>query len=472
MCRVLTSMVVAYAMASTATTVSAFTPTVSARSRFVPSSRHWTSKTTAARPSASAGARGLRAVVEPGMLGGVDPVWLHQVFTGIADASGPALDPSSATAATSLLAEGGGLFGTGLNLNPVEFLTAMTETAITGLHDMLQGLGVPSAYGISIIFFTVFVKAITYPLTYQQLASTTKMQALGPKVKELQRRYANNPEAANQAISQLYQTENVNPLAGCLPAIAQIPIFISLYRSLLNLAKENKLTEGFLWIPSLEGPTFDSPPTEMMSWIKEWTDGAPKLGWQDTLAYLTIPVILVLTQSVSMKIMQPAKDPNAPVDESQQASQNVLKFLPLLIGWFSLSVPSALGLYWILNNFISTATSVIIRNKIATEMGDPSAGAKIEFPSLPFGGKESVEGKQDQEGPEILAATVTREGLEDSTVMEQSKGFGGPEVLDAELGGDIVSKDGTPVAAVGADSKSKPKGATKKRTKKKKARKS
>ena len=51
--------------------------------------------------------------------------------------------------------------------------------------------------------------------------------------------------------------------------------------------------------------------------------------------------------------------------------------------------------------------------QIATEMGDPSAGAKIEFPSLPFGGKESVEGKQDQEGPEILAATVTREGLED-----------------------------------------------------------
>lgn len=50
------------------------------------------------------------------------------------------------------------------------------------------------------------------------------------QVKELQARYANNPEAANQAVQQLYQTENVNPLAGCLPAIAQIPIFISLYR--------------------------------------------------------------------------------------------------------------------------------------------------------------------------------------------------------------------------------------------------
>lgn len=62
-------------------------------------------------------------------------------------------------------------------------------------------------------------------------------------------------------------------------------------------------------------------------------DGAPKLGWHDTLAYLTIPVILVITQSVSMKIMQPAKDPNAPVDESQQASQNVSarKMYPLVL---------------------------------------------------------------------------------------------------------------------------------------------
>lgn len=102
--------------------------------------------------------------------------------SGIANAPGAsALDPSSAASTPLLLAEGG-LFGTGLSLNPIELLTALTEAAITGLHDLLQGMGVPSAYGISIIFFTIFVKTLTYPLTYQQLASTTKMQTLGPKV--------------------------------------------------------------------------------------------------------------------------------------------------------------------------------------------------------------------------------------------------------------------------------------------------
>lgn len=69
--------------------------------------------------------------------------------------------------------------------HPVQFLTGATEAAITGLHDILSSMGVPSAYGISIICFTLFVKAVTFPLTYQQLASTTKMQTLGPKVTHL-----------------------------------------------------------------------------------------------------------------------------------------------------------------------------------------------------------------------------------------------------------------------------------------------
>eukprot|EP00903_Cladosiphon_okamuranus_P009688 g9217.t1 len=447
--RPLTALVAACAMASPGT-VSAFAPpglAVSARSRFSPASS-WTSRSIAGvvRPSAS-GVRGLRAMVDPGMVHGVDPAWLHQVFTGIADAD--------VTAVAEEAAKGGG------GWNPVQLLTAGTEAAITGLHDVLSSMGVPSAYGISIICFTIFVKTITFPLTYQQLESTTKMQTLGPKVKELQARYVNNPEAANQAVQQLYQTENVNPLAGCLPAIAQIPIFIALYRSLLNLAKENKLTESFLWIPSLEGPTFDSPPTDMMSWLKDWSDGAPKLGWHDTIAYLTIPLILVITQSISTQIMQPAKDPTKPVDESQAASQNVLKFLPLMIGWFSLSVPSALGLYWILNNFISTATSVFIRNKIAAESGNPNMKAPMPKISMPF----------MEEEPEVVAMPVARKEVVDSTFVE-TKGFvPTPATLDAEVEGEIVKEDGTPVASV-APSESKPKKQAAKKKRNKKARKS
>jgi YidC/Oxa1 family membrane protein insertase len=62
--------------------------------------------------------------------------------------------------------------------------------------------------------------------------------------------------------------QQINPLSGCLPTLAQIPIFISLYRALLNLAKENALNEPFLWLPSLEGPVFGAAPADSLNWIK------------------------------------------------------------------------------------------------------------------------------------------------------------------------------------------------------------
>ena len=104
------------------------------------------------------------------------------------------------------------------------------------------------------------VKAVTLPLTVTQLESTTKMQQLTPYQQKIQQIYKDDDTTKSQMLSQLFQVANVNPLAGCLPAIAQIPIFISLYRALQNLVAENKLAEPFLWIPDLEGPVFSNPP--------------------------------------------------------------------------------------------------------------------------------------------------------------------------------------------------------------------
>ncbi|KAL3917158.1 MAG: hypothetical protein SGPRY_006514, partial [Prymnesium sp.] len=202
------------------------------------------------------------------------------------------------------------------------------------------------------------LKALTFPLNKQQIESTAKMQAIQPMAKKLQEKYSNrDPARLNQELQKLYQDNQahlakVNPLAGCLPALAQIPIFIGLYRALLELAKDNLLTEPFLWIPSLEGPSRDY--TEGIKWLTEgWANGAPALGWHDTLAYLVLPVVLVASQYVSTAFLTPKTD-----DPAQQQSQAILKFLPLMIGWFSLNVPSGLGLYWLVNNVVTTATTV------------------------------------------------------------------------------------------------------------------
>lgn len=124
-----------------------------------------------------------------------------------------------------------------------------------------------NTYGLAIIAFTVLVKVVTLPLNYKQIESTTKMQAIQPMVrvlvsllrkrpspasmsnphpplkhtkqmKEIQQKYKSDPQLQQQKMAQLYQDNNVNPLAGCLPALVQIPIFISLYRALTNLAAQ------------------------------------------------------------------------------------------------------------------------------------------------------------------------------------------------------------------------------------------
>ena len=93
------------------------------------------------------------------------------------------------------------------------------------------------------------------------------IQALQPSIKEVQAKYQSNPEVMNQKIADLYQANDVNPLAGCLPSLVQIPVFIGLYRSVLNLAQENKLDEPFLFLPNLEGPTYGADPAHGSDWL-------------------------------------------------------------------------------------------------------------------------------------------------------------------------------------------------------------
>lgn len=148
------------------------------------------------------------------------------------------------------------------------FLTGPIAGLLQLIHSVLYGAGFKAnAWGASIIFLTLLIKAVTFPLTKQQLESTTKMQAMSPAIKEIQAKYQSNPEVMNQKIAEFYQVNEINPLAGCLPSLAQIPIFIGLYRAVLELASENKLDEPFLFLPNLEGPTYGADPAHGSDWL-------------------------------------------------------------------------------------------------------------------------------------------------------------------------------------------------------------
>ncbi|KAF5821524.1 putative membrane insertase YidC/ALB3/OXA1/COX18, membrane insertase YidC/Oxa1 [Helianthus annuus] len=254
------------------------------------------------------------------------------------------------SAAATTVQKSGGWFG---------FISDAMEVVLKILKDGLSAVHVPYSYGFAIILLTVVVKIATLPLTKQQVESTLAMQNLQPKIKAIQQRYAGNQERIQLETSRLYTKAGVNPLAGCLPTLATIPVWIGLYQALSNVANEGLLTEGFFWIPSLGGPTTIAARQSGsgISWLFPFVDGHPPLGWHDTAAYLVLPVLLVLSQYVSMEIMKPPQTD----DPTQKNTLLVFKFLPLMIGYFSLSVPSGLSIYWFTNNVLSTAQQVWLR---------------------------------------------------------------------------------------------------------------
>ncbi|XP_030966734.1 inner membrane protein PPF-1, chloroplastic [Quercus lobata] len=239
------------------------------------------------------------------------------------------------------------------------FISDAMEVVLKVLKDGLSAVHVPYAYGFAIILLTIIVKVATYPLTKQQVESTLAMQNLQPKIKAIQQRYAGNQERIQLETSRLYKQAGVNPLAGCFPTLATIPVWIGLYQALSNVANEGLLTEGFFWIPSLGGPTSIAARQSGsgVSWLFPFVDGQPPLGWHDTAAYLVLPVLLVVSQYVSMELMKPPQTD----DPTQKNTLLVFKFLPLMIGYFSLSVPSGLSIYWFTNNVLSTAQQVWLR---------------------------------------------------------------------------------------------------------------
>jgi membrane protein insertase Oxa1/YidC/SpoIIIJ len=128
------------------------------------------------------------------------------------------------------------------------------DFVLGNIESLYAGLGVPNAYGWSIISLTAFVKFLTLPLTKKQVESAMAVQALKPRIDVIKERYGEDKQKIQKETSRLYEQAQVNPLAGCFPSLLQIPIFIGLYKSLNNVALSGALdNEGFLWLPSLAG---------------------------------------------------------------------------------------------------------------------------------------------------------------------------------------------------------------------------
>lgn len=231
------------------------------------------------------------------------------------------------------------------------------------VDEPLRKAGFTQTWGVSIFLFTASVRALLIPFSISQNKSSEYMKALKPYTKKIKEKYSDE-NMQNRAISKLYEDAQQNPLAGCVTSFAQIPIFLGLYRAVTRLAREGRLDEPFLWIPTLQGPVSAENNYRGMEWLTEgWVDKHPAMGWEATLPFLIMPVVLVLMQSFTMRVLQQPEDDSQSEEEKEQmqSTQKILKFLPLMIGFFSLQVPAGLTIYWFTSNLFTVSQSLIIR---------------------------------------------------------------------------------------------------------------
>lgn len=224
------------------------------------------------------------------------------------------------------------------------------EQGLLFFNHLLSVLGVPYSFGFAIILFTLAIKGLTYPLNIKQIKASKAQQDLQPKLKVLQEKYSDDREELAKAQMALYKEHGINPLGGCLPMLVQMPIWMGLYRALFALAKmpNSPLTEGFFWIPSLVGPVelLNGSPRRSIDWMLPNSDMF--LGWGNAIAYLILPVLLVISQLYTQRMTMPKTG-----DSQQKTMSQLMTFMPLMFGYFALVVPSGLSLYWFTSNILS-----------------------------------------------------------------------------------------------------------------------
>ena len=236
----------------------------------------------------------------------------------------------------------------------VMFINPIINFLVVILHAFLL-LKIPYALGFSIIALTVMIRFLLYPLMTSQLKMTKKMQDLGPHLSKLKDQYKNDSKRLQQETMALYKTYGINPAAGCLPILIQLPLFFSLYTVIQKVVSDKamEIINGIVYTDALK-----------LTNIGDTTFFGLPLG--HTPAQLTgsfiifsffIPIATGALQFIQSKMIMPAgSKENKPAKKEEKKDKGgdfakalqmqTTYILPLMIGFFSYSFPVGLSLYW------------------------------------------------------------------------------------------------------------------------------
>lgn len=192
----------------------------------------------------------------------------------------------------------------------IDFISVPLQHLLTLCYELTEKMGYAN-YGLAIILITLMIKLVLYPLTVKQVKSMKAMSELQPKMKAIQDKFKDSPENMNKEMAKLYKESGVNPLSGCLPMLVQMPILMGIFFAIRDFTYVQ--TPSFIWLADLSAadPTY------------------------------VLPVVSALTTYISQKQV---------TDTSNQQSKMMLMFMPLFIGYISITFPAGLVLYWVVSN--------------------------------------------------------------------------------------------------------------------------
>ncbi len=185
-------------------------------------------------------------------------------------------------------------------------------------------------WGWSIVIVTILIKLAFYHLSAKSYRSMASMRNLQPRLQELRERYGDDKQKLTQVTMELYKTNKVNPLGGCLPILVQIPVFIALYWMLLE-SVELRQAPFILWIHDLSAKD----------------------------PYYILPILMGITMFVQQRLNPPPPDPT---------QAKVMQFLPIFFTALFLNFPSGLVLYWVVNNTLSILQQWFIMRRVSIDL--------------------------------------------------------------------------------------------------------
>lgn len=241
-------------------------------------------------------------------------------------------------------------------------------SVIEFMYGITASMGTPS-YGLAIIFMTIVIKIILFPLTQKQMKSMRGMQEIQPKIKYIQDKYKDDPQKMQGKVMELYKEHGVNPFGGCLPLLIQMPIFIAFYQSLFKFNFAVAEHAKFLWIPDI--------------------------GQPDKLYLLAIlaAVTTYLQQRVSM------------VDTKDPTQKSMLYIMPLFMAWIAATLPAGLPLYWVTFNILGILQQLYVNRSSKKVLLDTGTGLQVETSVIDEPEEKPKKDKLDKKDADVKKET-------------------------------------------------------------------